>query len=158
MSASASQSETPLSKPYTALLTKTSVSLTGSADLPLNLPGQKIVTLNFGITLLNTDYVSGRFWTTKITYAVRTSSPNYCFHLDSDQAGSFLLPPFPGPRHKRTLSTLQHKYLHIELTLEITKLIQTAPKKSPEQFRLRKPGQLSTTYSSTAGNLTAPTY
>ncbi|MEQ2315541.1 hypothetical protein AMECASPLE_023430 [Ameca splendens] len=100
----------------------------------------RIVTLNFGITSLNTDYVPGSFWTTKITYALRTLSPNYCFHLDSDQAGSFLLPPFPGPRHKRTLSTLQHKYLHIELTPEITKLIQTAPKTSPEQLRLRQPG------------------
>ncbi|MEQ2232426.1 hypothetical protein ILYODFUR_011213 [Ilyodon furcidens] len=96
----------------------------------------QIVTLDFGITSLNTDYVSRSFWTTKITNALRTSSPNYCFHLDSDQAGCFLLPLFPGPRHKRTLSTLQHKYLYIELTPEITKLIKTAPKKSPEQFRL----------------------
>ncbi|MED6252899.1 hypothetical protein ATANTOWER_018977, partial [Ataeniobius toweri] len=87
-----------------------------------------IETLNFGFTSISTNYLSGRFWTTKITYALRTSSPNYCFNLDSDQAGSFLLPPFPGPRHKHTLSTLQRKYLHIELTPEIIKIIQTAPK------------------------------
>ncbi|MEQ2286059.1 hypothetical protein AMECASPLE_038283, partial [Ameca splendens] len=79
--------------------------------------------LNFGFTSLITDFVSGSFWTNKITYVLRTLSPN-CFHLDSDQAGSFLLPPFPGPRLKCTLSTLQRKYLHIELSPEITKLKQ----------------------------------
>ncbi|MED6234009.1 hypothetical protein ATANTOWER_020466 [Ataeniobius toweri] len=96
--------------------------------------------LNSGFTSLNTDFVSGSFWTNKITYILRTSSPNNCFHLDSDQTGSFLLPPFPGPRHKRTLSTLQRKYLHIELSPEITKLTQTAPKKSSEQILFRQPG------------------
>ncbi|MED6234222.1 hypothetical protein ATANTOWER_024846 [Ataeniobius toweri] len=52
----------------------------------------------------------------KIIYVLRTLFPNYCFRLDSDQAGSLLVPPSPGPRHKRTLSTLQRKYLHNELT------------------------------------------
>ncbi|MEQ2300861.1 hypothetical protein AMECASPLE_030174, partial [Ameca splendens] len=65
--------------------------------------------LNFGFTLLITDFVSGGFWTNKITYVLRTSSPNNCFHLDSDPAGSFLLPPFPGRRLNLTLSTLQRK-------------------------------------------------
>ncbi|MEQ2251716.1 hypothetical protein ILYODFUR_013993 [Ilyodon furcidens] len=63
--------------------------------------------LNLGFISLNTDFVSGSFWMIEIIYVLRTSFPNYCFHLDSDQAGSFLLPPSPGPRHKRTLSTLQ---------------------------------------------------
>ncbi|MEQ2225540.1 hypothetical protein ILYODFUR_018460 [Ilyodon furcidens] len=88
----------------------------------------QIETLTFGFTSPSTDYMSGSFWTTKITYALRTLFPNYCFNLDSDQAGSFLLPLFPGPRHKRTLSTLQCKYLHTELTPEVIKLIQMAPK------------------------------
>ncbi|MEQ2303977.1 hypothetical protein AMECASPLE_022302 [Ameca splendens] len=78
--------------------------------------------LNFGFTSLITDFVSGSFWTKKITNVLRTSSPSNCFHLDSDQAGKYLLPPFPGPRLKCTLSTLQCKYLHIELSPEITKL------------------------------------
>ncbi|MEQ2290683.1 hypothetical protein AMECASPLE_005643 [Ameca splendens] len=79
--------------------------------------------LNLGSTLLYTVFVSGSFWTIKIIYVLRTSSPNYCPHLDSDQAGSFLLPS-PGPRHKCTLYTLQRKYLHIELTPDISKLTQ----------------------------------
>ncbi|MED6234862.1 hypothetical protein ATANTOWER_005330 [Ataeniobius toweri] len=75
--------------------------------------------------------------------SVVTSSANTKSTLCSsfpDQAGSFLLLPFPGPRHKRTLSTLQRKYLHIELSPEITKLTQTAPKKSSEQILFRQPG------------------
>ncbi|MEQ2241805.1 hypothetical protein ILYODFUR_029120, partial [Ilyodon furcidens] len=79
---------------------------------------------NLNLGFMDRDFVSGSFWTNKITYVLRTSSPSNCFHLDSDQAGNFLLPPFPGPRHKRTLSTLQRKYLHIELSPEITKLKQ----------------------------------
>ncbi|MED6261332.1 hypothetical protein ATANTOWER_003756 [Ataeniobius toweri] len=57
------------------------------------------------------------------SYVLGASSFNYCFNLNSDQAGNFLLPPFPGPGHKRTLSTLQRKYLHIEITPEIIKII-----------------------------------
>ncbi|MED6286576.1 hypothetical protein CHARACLAT_007421 [Characodon lateralis] len=91
----------------------------------------------------------------KITYVLRTLSPNNCFHLDSDQAGSFLLPLFPGPSNKHTLSTLKHKYMHVELSPEITKLTQRAPKKSSEQILFW------TTWTpnhSTPGDLTAPTY
>ncbi|MEQ2314540.1 hypothetical protein AMECASPLE_013182 [Ameca splendens] len=80
--------------------------------------------LNLRSTVLYTVFVSGGFWMIKIIYVLRTSSPNYCSHLDSDQAGSFLLPTSPGPRHKRTLSTLQRKYLHIQLTPDISKLMQ----------------------------------
>ncbi|MED6232455.1 hypothetical protein ATANTOWER_030377, partial [Ataeniobius toweri] len=50
------------------------------------------------------------------------------------QAGSFLLPPSPGPRPKLTLSALQRKYLHTELTSVSTKLTQTAPEKSSENL------------------------
>ncbi|MEQ2314231.1 hypothetical protein AMECASPLE_010031 [Ameca splendens] len=96
--------------------------------------------LNLGFISLNTDFVSGSFWMIKIIYVLRTSFPNYCFHLDSDQAGSFLLPPSPGPRHKRTLSTFQRKYLHNELTPDISKFKQPAPKKSSGQTLLRQPG------------------
>ncbi|MED6250767.1 hypothetical protein ATANTOWER_008766 [Ataeniobius toweri] len=59
--------------------------------------------------------------------------------LEKDQAGSFLLPSFPGPRYKRVLSTLQRKYLHIELSPEITKLTQTAPKNSSENLSFDNP-------------------
>ncbi|MED6256325.1 hypothetical protein ATANTOWER_023972 [Ataeniobius toweri] len=38
-------------------------------------------------------------------------------------------PPSPKPRHKRTLSTLQHKYLNIELTPDLTKAHSTAQEK-----------------------------
>ncbi|MEQ2236398.1 hypothetical protein ILYODFUR_012381 [Ilyodon furcidens] len=96
--------------------------------------------LNSGFTSLNTDFVSGSFWMNKITCVLRTLSPNNCFHLDSDQVGSFLLPLFPGPRRKRTLSTLQCRYLHTEFSPEITKFTQTAPKKSSEQILFRQPG------------------
>ncbi|MEQ2252236.1 hypothetical protein ILYODFUR_019625 [Ilyodon furcidens] len=75
----------------------------------------RIETLNFGFTLLSTDYVSGSFWTTKIIYVLRTSFPTSCIRLDLHQAGSFLLPSSPGPSRKRTLSTLQRKHLHTEL-------------------------------------------
>ncbi|MEQ2233602.1 hypothetical protein ILYODFUR_023564, partial [Ilyodon furcidens] len=96
--------------------------------------------LNLGFISLNTDFVSGRFWMIKIIFVLRTSFPNCCFHLDSDQAGSFLLPVSPGPRHKRTLSTLQRKYLHNKLTPDISRFSQMAPKKSSDQTLLRQPG------------------
>ncbi|MEQ2298348.1 hypothetical protein AMECASPLE_004298 [Ameca splendens] len=96
--------------------------------------------LNLGFISLNTDFVSRSFRMIKIIYVLRTLFPNYCFHLDWDQAGSFLLPPSPGPRHKRTLSNLQRKYLHNELTPDISKFTPTAPKRSSEQTLLRQPG------------------
>ncbi|MED6263762.1 hypothetical protein CHARACLAT_007907 [Characodon lateralis] len=58
----------------------------------------------------------------------------------SDQAGSWQLPLSSGPRHKRTLFTLQRKYLHIGFTPGLTKLTQTAPEKSSEQTLRRIPG------------------
>ncbi|MED6256497.1 hypothetical protein ATANTOWER_027496 [Ataeniobius toweri] len=99
----------------------------------------QIETLNFGFSSLSTDYTYGSFWTTKITYALRTSFPNYCFHLDSDQAGSFLLPPFPGPRHKRTLSTLQRKNRTLNSLLKSSNSFKQHQRKSSEQLQLRQP-------------------
>ncbi|MED6272215.1 hypothetical protein CHARACLAT_027867 [Characodon lateralis] len=43
------------------------------------------------------------------------SYPVICLPLDSHQVGRFLSSPSPEPSHKRTLSTLQRKPLHIEL-------------------------------------------
>ncbi|MEQ2279912.1 hypothetical protein AMECASPLE_014130, partial [Ameca splendens] len=38
-------------------------------------------------------------------------------------------PPSPEPSHKHTLSTLQRKYLYIELTPNLTRAHSTAPVK-----------------------------
>ncbi|MED6256557.1 hypothetical protein ATANTOWER_028826 [Ataeniobius toweri] len=46
----------------------------------------------------------------------------------TNQAAS-CFPPSPEPRHKRTLSTLQRKYLNIELTPDLTKGHSTAQEK-----------------------------
>ncbi|KAK5609708.1 hypothetical protein CRENBAI_026254 [Crenichthys baileyi] len=43
------------------------------------------------------------------------SYPVIYLRLDSHQAGSFLSSSSPEPSHKRTLSTLQRKPLHIKL-------------------------------------------
>ncbi|MEQ2295658.1 hypothetical protein AMECASPLE_016760 [Ameca splendens] len=77
------------------------------------------------ITLLNTDFGSRSFWTIKITYVLRTSFPDSSH--SSGLGSSWQLsvsPPLSEPRHKRTLSTLQRKYLNIELTPGPTKFTQ----------------------------------
>ncbi|MEQ2288195.1 hypothetical protein AMECASPLE_020263, partial [Ameca splendens] len=40
-------------------------------------------------------------------YVLRTSLPIYCLRLDSHQAGSFLLPPSPGPSQQHLKNLLQ---------------------------------------------------
>ncbi|MEQ2306412.1 hypothetical protein AMECASPLE_008041 [Ameca splendens] len=45
-------------------------------------------------------------------------------------------PPSPEPRQKRTLSTLQHKYLNIELTPELTSTHSSAQVKPSGLLRL----------------------
>ncbi|MED6262445.1 hypothetical protein ATANTOWER_019458 [Ataeniobius toweri] len=52
----------------------------------------------------------------KTIYALWISYPISCLRLDSHQAGSFLLPPSPGPSRNRTLSTPQRKHLNTGLT------------------------------------------
>ncbi|MEQ2227574.1 hypothetical protein ILYODFUR_038984 [Ilyodon furcidens] len=77
------------------------------------------------ITFLNTDFGSRGFWTIRIIYVLRTSFPDSCH--SSGLGSSWQLPvspPSSEPRHKRKLSTLQRKYLNIELTPGLTKLTQ----------------------------------
>ncbi|MEQ2237554.1 hypothetical protein ILYODFUR_024223 [Ilyodon furcidens] len=67
---------------------------------------------------LNFNFDSRGFWMIKITYVwwsfVWISFP--CTKLAAS-----CYPTSPEPRQKRTLSTLQCKYLNIELTLELTR-------------------------------------
>ncbi|MED6240059.1 hypothetical protein ATANTOWER_015441 [Ataeniobius toweri] len=67
---------------------------------------------------LNFNFGSRSFWTLKITYVwwiyVWISFP-------STKLAASCYPPSPEPRQKRTLSTLQRKYLNIELTPELTR-------------------------------------
>ncbi|MEQ2231893.1 hypothetical protein ILYODFUR_005299 [Ilyodon furcidens] len=68
---------------------------------------------------LNFDFGFRRFWTIKITYVWWISFP-------STKLAASCYPPSPEPRQKRTLSTLQCKYLDIELTPELTRTQSTA--------------------------------
>ncbi|MED6265105.1 hypothetical protein CHARACLAT_022012 [Characodon lateralis] len=43
----------------------------------------------------------------KTIYVLRTSFPISCLRLDSHQAGSFLLPSFPGSIHQHLKNLLQ---------------------------------------------------
>ncbi|MEQ2311421.1 hypothetical protein AMECASPLE_019886 [Ameca splendens] len=67
---------------------------------------------------LNFDFGSRSFWTIKITYVwwifVWISFP-------STKLAASCCPPSPEPTQKHTLSTLQRKYLNIELTPELTR-------------------------------------
>ncbi|MED6259866.1 hypothetical protein ATANTOWER_001984 [Ataeniobius toweri] len=72
---------------------------------------------------LNFDFGSRSFWTIKITCVwwifVWISFP-------STKLAASCYPPSPEPRQKRTLSTLQRKYLNNELTPELTRTHSTA--------------------------------
>ncbi|MED6245237.1 hypothetical protein ATANTOWER_000522, partial [Ataeniobius toweri] len=59
------------------------------------------------------------FWTIKITYVWWISFP-------STKLAASCFPPSPEPRQKCTLSTLQRKYLNIELSPELTRTHSTA--------------------------------
>ncbi|MEQ2311754.1 hypothetical protein AMECASPLE_023915 [Ameca splendens] len=61
------------------------------------------------------DYVSESTLEDQACLRSEDSYPVIYLCLDSHQAGSFLSSSSPEPSHKRTLSTLQSKPLHIEL-------------------------------------------
>ncbi|MEQ2282364.1 hypothetical protein AMECASPLE_039807 [Ameca splendens] len=67
---------------------------------------------------LNFDFGSRGFWTIKITYVWWIF---FWISFPRTMLGASCCPPSPGPRQKRTLSTLQRKYLNIELTPELTR-------------------------------------
>ncbi|MED6264787.1 hypothetical protein CHARACLAT_018684 [Characodon lateralis] len=68
---------------------------------------------HFDHSSLNFDFGSRSFWTINITCVWWISFP-------STKVAASCYPPSPEPRQKRTLSTLQRKYLSIELTPELT--------------------------------------
>ncbi|MED6261978.1 hypothetical protein ATANTOWER_012842 [Ataeniobius toweri] len=54
----------------------------------------------------------------------------FCISFLSTKLAASCYPLSPEPRQKRTLSTLQHKYLNIELSPELTRTHSTAQVKS----------------------------
>ncbi|MEQ2234467.1 hypothetical protein ILYODFUR_032088 [Ilyodon furcidens] len=85
----------------------------------------------FDHSSLNFDFGSRGFWTIKITYV-------WWILFPSTNLAASCYPLSPEPRQKRTLSTLQSKYLNIELTPELTRTHSTAQVKS--SGFLRTPG------------------